>query len=169
MSVREIEFSVDSFRQDLHAIHARSASLGDRWELKQAPYDSDQVYLERVEQRLVDTEILTITCHVIFSEAFSVPVLYLNVHKSNGKSFNYDELYAHFNLKRDEDGSQMILSQQEHPLLFTPFYFVHPCRTLDWMRASRCDDVTPRNPTLKWLSFVLASFNIPLDLRYGLE
>jgi ubiquitin-like-conjugating enzyme ATG10 len=133
--------------------------------------------------------LITFVYHVIYSESYAVPVLYLNAYKSNGKCLSFDELYEHFELTNEKsDGfkaeQQMIITQQEHPFLFNkPFYFLHPCKTSKWMHdtvpmptngdGDGDDDNEPRkmtatNYTLKWLSFTFSALNIHLDIKYSL-
>ena len=77
-----------------------------------------------------------------------------------------------------------LLSQQEHPITFKPFYFLHPCKTSEWMKmtsrfgsnedddaeqSGSVPDILPvQNYTLKWLSFVFSSMNIDFDLKFGM-
>ena len=69
-----------------------------------------------------------------------------------------------------------LLSQQEHPITFKPFYFLHPCKTSEWMiltkvaepSGSDCDILQIKNYTLKWLSFVFFSMNVEFDLKFGM-
>lgn len=63
-----------------------------------------------------------------------------------------------------------LLSQQEHPLLFKPFYFLHPCKTADWMKSTEvfeCEVKT--NYTLKWLSFVFFALNVDFDFKFAIQ
>jgi ubiquitin-like-conjugating enzyme ATG10 len=161
----------ETFRQNIREISEKSRKLGDNWSIK-----NDDEYLEKVEQKFIQNEndIYTFTYHVIFSDAFSVPVFYLNVAKSNGKALNYDELYSYYKLDLNlNDADFLILTQQEHPVLYKPFYFLHPCRTIEWMSSIRVqsDDIPSTkstNYTLKWLSFILSTLNISFDLKYAL-
>ena len=75
-------------------------------------------------------------------------------------------------IKRDNlNERQMLvdlLSQQEHPLLFKPFHFIHPCKTSEWMKLTELkSDGECAIYTLKWLSFVFFALNIEFDVRFG--
>ena len=63
----------------------------------------------------------------------------------------------------------MILSQQEHPILFRPYFFLHPCKTAQFMAKTNEPGAKSNNYTLKWLSFVLSALDISLDLKYALN
>lgn len=177
----------EDFNKNINEIFEKSKLIGDSWKLLKASNNQDALfYLERIEQKCIKpskqdetkaqdlestrSEIYTFVYHVIFSDSYSVPVLYLNVYKSNGSSLNYDELYSYFNLNSKlNDAYDLVITQQEHPILFKPFYFVHPCKTADWMIATNPNqNESILNYTLKWMSFVFASFNINLDVKYGL-
>lgn len=181
----------DTFNQNVTEINLKSKLIGDSWSLIEVPstipnQNEPLMYLEKIEQKLVEQEIYTFTFHVVYSESFSVPVLYLNISKSNGCLLNHEELYSYFNLtkslKDKESVYDLVITQQEHPLLFKPFYFVHPCKTADWMKIialnksngekEKSDDTEVdrlENYTLTWLSLVFSSFNINLDTKYGLN
>jgi ubiquitin-like-conjugating enzyme ATG10 len=174
------------FDREIREIQDKARRIGDTWRLVESfPQSRSTLYLEKSEQKSISNDIYTFVYHVIFSEAYSVPVLYLNAFKSTGRGLNYDEMYSYFKLNRsnnvttpgdddeDEDmaANRLILTQEEHPILFKPFYFLHPCKTVDWMKATQIE-TSPypgSNFTLKWLSFVLASLSIPFDLRYAIE
>ena len=188
----------ETFNQNINEILFKSKLIGDSWSLlkieSNSPHAEECVaYLSKTEQKCVDladslNEIYTFTYHVVFSESFAVPVLYLNVSKSNGSLLTHEEIYEYFNLTKSTSDPvyDLIITQQEHPLLFKPFYFVHPCHTADWMSsisqtATQEEEETGEakkltkgfkhldNYTLTWLSFVFASFNITLDTKYGLK
>jgi ubiquitin-like-conjugating enzyme ATG10 len=162
------------FNQDIKEILEKSVLLGDDWKIFEL-FDGN-LYLEKTEKKFIrsQNDIYTFIYHVIFSDSFSVPVLYLNVYKSNGKILEYDELYSYYDLEYkspgDNDSSTiLIITQQDHPYLYKPFYFLHPCKTLEWMSVTKIDSGQTSNFTLKWLSFVFASLNISLNLKYGLN
>ncbi len=147
------------------------------------------LYLEKVNQRLVELdssckEILTFVYNVVYSDSYNVPVLYLNAFKSTGSQLNSEEFkklfIAHEQLNHESADARIhlvnLLSQQEHPLVFKPFYFLHPCKTADWMYATEInnqikDAYTPKkiNYTLKWLSFVFFALNINFNFNFSLD
>ncbi len=59
--------------------------------------------------------------------------------KSNGALLSYQDLYAIFEL--DQSVSvDMILTQQDHPILNRPFFYLHPCKTHEWMKQTEIED-----------------------------
>jgi hypothetical protein len=63
------------------------------------------------------------------------------------------------------DDLSTIVNQVEHPLLFRPFYMVHPCRTRDFMEPHlklRRDCYV-----ISWLSIVGTLLGLQLDDQFG--
>lgn len=161
------------FNQEIKEIHEKSKKIGDSWKLTSKTDEKDVFYLERIDQKYLNGEIYSLNLHIVYSESYTVPVLYLNLFKSNGSIAKYEEIYDYFRLNKDElkiCGSDLILTQQEHPILFRPFYFLHPCKTSEWMIATNLNDQGKKlNFTLKWLSFVFSALNISFDIKYALD
>lgn len=150
----------DEFNSNLNEIFIKSNELNDGWRLIET---TGQIkYLEKKEQFMLNNEIVTFVYHIVYSESYEVPVFYLNAFKSNGAQLDYSSLNKHFKLD-SSNADLMVLSQQEHPILFKPFYFLHPCKTSEWMSQL----INANNYTLKWFSFVAFTLNISFDyLKY---
>ncbi len=149
----------------------------------------DVIYMEKLNQRLVELnpgfkEIVSFVYHIVYSDSYNVPVLYLNAFKSSGLQLNSEEFkqlfMAHEQISHQSAESRLhlvnLLSQQEHPLVFKPFYFLHPCKTAEWMQATKIEcnieaSVTlgKINYTLKWMSFVFFALNIDFNLKFCIE
>lgn len=68
-------------------------------------------------------------------------------------------------IQTEEKDLSMVVNQTEHPLLFRPFYMVHPCRTRDFMEThSRVND---QHYLVSWLSIVATLLGLRLDDRFG--
>jgi hypothetical protein len=128
-------------------------------------------------------EILTFVYHIVYSDSWSVPVLYLNAYKSDGRCLNYEELYSSL-LIEDSLKNELFITQQEHPILFKPFFYLHPCKTNEFMLVTKpienekpemalsetlYNSSATKNYTLKWLSFVFSTLRIPVDIKYALS
>lgn len=157
-----------TFNANLNEIFKKSKELNDNWQLISTD-KSELIYLEKKEQAFSSThnDIHSFVYNVVYSESFEVPVFYLNAYKSNGSQLEFAEIYKHFKLESD----LLILTQQEHPILFKPFYFLHPCKTAEWMASTiqnaSGSTTAGSNYTLKWLSFVCFALNISFDyLKY---
>jgi ubiquitin-like-conjugating enzyme ATG10 len=158
----------NTFNSNLTEISQIAEKLNDNWKLIKATNNNSLsiLYLEKQEQVIKkdDNTLLTFIYHIVYSESFQVPVFYLNAYKSNGSPLPYPDIYKHFKL--DTSNSLMVLSQQEHPILFKPFYFLHPCKTAEWMSTTNSTS-NINNYTLRWLSFVSFTLNISFDyLKY---
>jgi len=173
-----------TFNENIQEIFEKSELIDNKWSLKEFELNQNQnlvesfKYLERQDQLLVNNQLITFLYHIIFSESYSVPVLYMNGYKSNGSLLSYEELNETLNLRNltnNSDACQMvdellILSQQEHPYFFKPFFFLHPCKTAKWMHSTTLAPKSNNfNYTLKWLSFVFSALNISMNLKYALE
>ena len=70
--------------------------------------------------------------HAVYSHTYQVPVLYLTASHSNGQRLTLEEVWslvprAHHT--RLDAAKWSTLTEGEHPVTGTPFYFVHPCQT----------------------------------------
>lgn len=81
--------------------------------------------------------ILACEYHVIYSLSYQVPVLYFTVSYHSGKLVPLAELWELLPTGQvcSDNGKWGILTQAEHPLLFQPFYCLHPCNTAKAMGA----------------------------------
>lgn len=105
--------------------------------------------------------------HIIHSLSYQVPVIYFNVWKSNGQLLSLDELWNAVNPCFKEQVAQnkwYTLTQQEHPYLFKPFFYFHPCHTEAFLN----DFGNPKcNVLITWLSSIGQVIWLNLDLSYG--
>eukprot|EP00037_Helgoeca_nana_P027782 m.321587 g.321587 ORF g.321587 m.321587 type:complete len:135 (-) comp27594_c2_seq2:3924-4328(-) len=112
--------------------------------------------------------------HVVYSQAYAVPVLYFSVTELDGTPISGDEAVWRHLPNHDENTlaqmrEQTAVSQADHPALQRPFYFVHPCRTAEMLAATAVDGAaTPPaelNVVLSWLSLTgreVGLNNVPL-------
>ncbi|XP_060585601.1 ubiquitin-like-conjugating enzyme ATG10 [Ruditapes philippinarum] len=117
-------------------------------------------------------QVLTFEYHVLYSESYSVPVLYFNVYNSNGSLVSLAkvwELVPMYYRERLEEDKWTFLTQTEHPYLGRPFYQLHPCHTDKLMSAVSSLDKSPRDDTsnylISWLSSVgpVVLLNMPFE------
>ena len=129
----------EEFDADIGAISSKSNRLGDSFRLVEARIETLTVrYLVKREQfSTSDNELLTCEYHVVYSDSFQCPVLYLNVSRSNGSLLSYQDLYAVLKLDLPDSPADMIFTQQDHPVLNIPFFYLHPCKTREWMDETK--------------------------------
>ncbi|KAF0528298.1 Ubiquitin-like-conjugating enzyme ATG10 [Gigaspora margarita] len=88
----------------------------------------------------VSDEYFTVDYHIIYSTSYKVPVLYFNAYNSDGTLLTNDEIYSNLvhPLKHNDiktAGFNGAISQQDHPTLLIPFYYLHPCETATLMTS----------------------------------
>ncbi|CAG8708898.1 10789_t:CDS:2, partial [Cetraspora pellucida] len=110
----------------------------------------------------------TVDYHIIYSTSYKVPVLYFNAYNSDGTLLTNDEIYSNLvhPLKQNDiksAGFHGAISQQDHPTLLLPFYYLHPCETATLMTSIVSDSKMNNNKLQiislegyirSWLSFV---------------
>ncbi|XP_058446235.1 ubiquitin-like-conjugating enzyme ATG10 [Malaya genurostris] len=103
--------------------------------------------------------------HIIYSTSYQVPVLYFNVHKSNGTLLKLEEAWAGFRQLSSESSEQLhqILTQMEHPVLFKPFLALHPCQTSNVL----CNLRKSNNLIVSFISSFGPFINLNLSLEYS--
>ncbi|XP_061570542.1 ubiquitin-like-conjugating enzyme ATG10 [Cololabis saira] len=116
------------------------------------------------------SRVLRLEFHVLFSCSYSTPVLYWRASDLEGRSLTLEEMWSstHPDFRRLQDGPLNTISQQEHPFLGQPFFFLHPCRTEEVMRRVlqvSLDQDRPVNYVVSWLSVVgpVVGLRVPLE------
>ncbi|KAG2183741.1 hypothetical protein INT43_006752, partial [Umbelopsis isabellina] len=117
---------------------------------------------------------LQIEYHVVYSSSYQVPVLYFNAYYSNGSVLTRDELDKFVinpsyrePLKSSTLMQQGSISQQEHPILGLPFYYIHPCDTASLMAQVDISDINCY--IMSWLSFFGPLVGLYLPSKFGSE
>ncbi|KAG0284410.1 hypothetical protein BGZ96_011218 [Linnemannia gamsii] len=95
-----------------------------------------------VTQQSKDTTLdyLSVNYHIVFSPSYQVPVLYFNAYRPDGAAISLEELYE-FLVPEEWRGAIRNaglnggISQQDHPVLNTPYFYMHPCETVPLMET----------------------------------
>lgn len=140
-------------------------SMDTKCELEVVDEDSATYKQGCIEQSLL------FEYYVIYSESYSVPVLYFNVYNSNGGLVPMSKVWnmvpEHYR-KRLEEDKWTFITQTEHPYLGRPFYQLHPCHTAKLMDVvSTCTSNTCSNYLISWLSAVGPVVLLDLPLAFG--
>lgn len=99
-------------------------------------------FLDAAEAKLVvKNDTLSYEYHVVFSEAYQTPVLYFICRDLENHLLSLEEIYEELEISLDER-STLLISQQLHPLLDRPFFFLHPCHTADFMSKLDVSEVS---------------------------
>ena len=121
--------------------------------------------------------------HIVYSISYEVPVLYLNASYSNGRQLPLEDTWRLISERftTTETDKWGLLTQQEHPLLSRPFYYIHPCYTARVMGQATslrregeshsadvsCDKHTSSgNYLVTWLSMFGALVGLKVPLGY---
>ncbi|WAR20520.1 GALM-like protein [Mya arenaria] len=119
-----------------------------------------------------DCQILSVEYHVLYSESYSVPVLYFNCHLPDGRLLTLNEIWSQVPLNYQERLQQdrwTFLTQVEHPYLGRPFYQLHPCHTDKLMAmVAKVPGGVARNYVISWLSSVGPVVGLNLRPEYGI-
>ncbi|XP_071478768.1 ubiquitin-like-conjugating enzyme ATG10 [Diadema antillarum] len=108
--------------------------------------------------------------HILYSQSYSVPVLYFTASKSDGRLLSLDEVWqmvppAYQERLRHERWT--FITQQEHPYLGRPFFQLHPCHTTDLMGAVLSPGSMSGNYVVTWLSSVGPVVGLHLPLQFS--
>ncbi|KAI8355580.1 autophagocytosis associated protein [Blakeslea trispora] len=150
----EFEESLLSFYDDVNACALEPI----KWSWETAFFMSKQSYLKRtsfliLETRLGDGEsgdmgkededpacvysssyqqTVQLEHHVVYSASYRAPVLYFRAFYLDGTPLTQQEIYQFIIPKSQQD---IVLSQSDHPLLGTPYWYIHPCHTRNAMET----------------------------------
>ena len=118
-----------------------------------------------------------VTCqleyHVLYSPSYCVPVMYFNAYKPNGQLLALDDLWSAVRARTRHDlqpeSLWTFLTQQEHPILGRPYFFVHPCHTADLMKQINGRGLTPNEYLVSWISTVGHFVYLDLSISYIMD
>lgn len=165
MSIKEVEFN----KMCLSFIE-KSNLIGDNWTVED---HSGHLLLRKDEivQNFMATEIWVYVYCVSYSISYEVPEFYFSIHKQNGSPVLFDEFWPYMSTKfRDiTDKSNFdvgsIVSEFEHPLLFRPFYKLHPCRTKDLMELH--NHHLGDKYLICWMSTISSLMSLDFSIKYS--
>jgi ubiquitin-like-conjugating enzyme ATG10 len=169
----------DGFLKATESFIQMSGNLGEEWKREGPPnvpgarYMSYSCFKESKNEEM-GTNLLKCEYHVVYSMSYSVPVVYFNVFLTSGKLLSLEQVCSV--LESDElsgksnKNIRSIISQQEHPILHLPYFFLHPCHTEATMKSvlsARRGSISNLGYFLSWLSLVARVVGIPLSNEYG--
>jgi len=119
--------------------------------------------------------------HIVYSEAYRVPVLYFNAYNMKDSSLLSVNQILRF-ISHKNSGNALLpsdvnpytfITQGEHPILSTIFYYVHPCETANVMQIVTASAQWQQNADLQlpnyitsWLSFIGRIIFLDIPLSY---
>lgn len=103
--------------------------------------------------------------HILYSPSYSVPVLYFNVRNTAGKLLSLQNIWNILNVSKEVLVEKWnFVTQQEHPILLQPFFYLHPCKSFEIFALSEKSDI---NPIVTWLSSIAPIVHLDMPLEYG--
>lgn len=176
----EMSITRDRFNLQCFEFIKICSEFGDTWRLQAkqngsisdihaSPKDDDSVrlMLTKVELRKVDGLSEKVHSHeynVVYSDSFEVPVMYFSISEQDGSPLGYERtLSSLIGFAADELGQ--VIHQVEHPILFRPFFMIHPCKTRHFMEPHK--KLNPEYYLISWLSTVGSIMGLRLDSRYA--
>lgn len=126
------------------------------------------------------TETVVCEFHIVFHTVYQTPVLYFRAARLDGSPFPVACHVSTLQLPGSRLGASTVASMEEHSVLGTPFWFLHPCETAAAMellmqQQQQAPNLIERTPSskdseagpaylLSWLSLVVPLTGIqPLD------
>ncbi|KAG0258102.1 E2-like conjugating enzyme atg10 [Mortierella polycephala] len=124
-------------------------------------------------------DFLSVSYHIVFSPSYQVPVLYFNAYYPDGSAISHEEVYD--SLVPEEWRSSIRnaglnggISQQDHPILNVPFFYMHPCETVSLMETVLSGQPLDESKSfletyiMTWLSFTgqAIGISVPTDVVY---
>ncbi|KAK8674335.1 hypothetical protein V6N13_112627 [Hibiscus sabdariffa] len=113
--------------------------------------------------------------HIVYSNIFRVPVLYIRAYCSDGRPLQLDEIEKELpecSSKELSESKWTFITQEEHPYLKRPWYKLHPCGTNEWMKllflshtANPKFEVVPELYLLSWFSVAGQVFGVRIPSK----
>ena len=152
MAMTKQEF--DNFSRDLVLTSDR---LGDSFQLIE---NNSNLYVKKSELIMSERDNCTIVVeyHICFSPSFGSPVIYFIGARANGSKMTLPEIKELCPSFRN--CSSEVISQNEHPVLGIPYYFLHPCHTAEMLEKL---NVTG-NKLAAWLSLAAQFVGMPVNM-----
>jgi len=99
--------------------------------------------------------------HIVYSPTYQVPVLYFNGYNLDGTPLKWSEIWDDLPVQiKNEEIRWTSITQKDHPLLFTPFYHVHPCNTAVLMTELFTKQLIESTKDIKKVNYLLAWLGI---------
>uniref|UniRef100_A0A7S4SVK3 Ubiquitin-like-conjugating enzyme ATG10 n=1 Tax=Ditylum brightwellii TaxID=49249 RepID=A0A7S4SVK3_9STRA len=121
----------------------------------------DEASLSHISQSVLNDNMSMVEwiVNVCYSDVWSVPVMYFRCQRIDGTTLTRSEVLHALQYSESSGDSWDFVSEEEHPILGIPSFFLHPCQTSlllnlleDGLGDGKC---APGCLLLSWLSMVL--------------
>ena len=167
-----------TFEKCVQDFYVKSQRLLDDWQIHKSCL-GDEKYLVKYVSDSINQKIKR-EFHVIYNPAYSVPVLYFRLFDLQTGELVWNIESVCPQISKASGG----VSQMPHPHLTSnpPFFQIHPCHTVNWMRTMLDDDknegknassdkngtvVEESNYLVTWLSFVAPYVGLQMSEKYA--
>jgi len=118
-----------------------------------------------------DELFLTLVYDVIYSDSYSVPVLYFTAHHVDGQMVPYkhiSNIFSSLHCHAMMNQFWNCVTQAGHPVSHTPTYMLHPCKTSAMMSSvtSNAANIQDSFYLLQWLSTTGSMVNLDIPVDY---
>lgn len=158
-------WKLKSYEDHVYIVKSVTQTLANKLDVRQPLKNLDDVYFDDQSAIAPSVTIRKWEYHILYSLSYGVPVLYFNVWTSSGELLPLDELWLAVNPNyKISNNKWFTLAQQEHPYLFRPFYYFHPCDTSEFMKNFESEE---KNSVITWLSSIGQIIWLEMDHEYG--
>lgn len=165
----QIHVTLETFLKCIKEIKGLSDKFHDGWLLLgECDTQANSAYLTKtIYHNLIlcetESQLVTFEYNVVYNISYSTPILCFNAWHTNGSLLTLEECWKVLNINKECDALN-ILTQMEHPILFRPFYMLHPCKTPELLGKT---SKTSKNPIVSWLSSIGPCIKLDVNLNYA--
>ncbi|KAI9292737.1 hypothetical protein K502DRAFT_68543 [Neoconidiobolus thromboides FSU 785] len=168
------------FNLSIQEFYNKSQTLGEDWEYikdltsKESDRKIDYLIKRNVIMETKESENepwLRFDYHILYSTSYQVPIFYFKAYSQASQPLTLSELYLHLtphdHLEKIKLASfQGGLSQQDHPILNIPYFYIHPCHTKDLLSILDEKKVTLTTYIASWLSLIAPPLGLTISSNY---
>ncbi|KAG7306346.1 hypothetical protein JYU34_008970 [Plutella xylostella] len=142
-----------------------SNAISDGWTLHEG-IDSHSLHLRKETFLRIKNEeqdsLIKAEYVISYSTSYCVPIFAFNLWNSNGVLLTLEEIRNMAFIKISQGDFYSVITQQEHPLFFRPYYMIHPCHTEQLLSKFKAES---KNLIVTFISLIspLIKFNLPLN------
>ncbi|XP_045768974.1 ubiquitin-like-conjugating enzyme ATG10 [Maniola jurtina] len=102
---------------------------------------------------------------IFYNLSYGVPSFSFNVWDCSGKLLTLEEVREISLMKISKEDFYSVVTQQEHPVLYRPYFIIHPCHTANLLSMFKKKS---RNLIITFLGLITPLIQLNLPLEYGL-
>ncbi|XP_063538125.1 ubiquitin-like-conjugating enzyme ATG10 [Cydia strobilella] len=145
-----------------------SQKLNDGWQLLQLQ-DKSKTYLKKesfkVCEETDDSTLLKFEYVIYYNHSYGVPSFSFNVWNSTGALLTLENIRQMSFISISEKDIYSVVTQQEHPIFFRPYFMVHPCHTEELLLVFKNKS---KNIIVTFLGLIIPLIKLDLPVEYGL-